>query len=1377
MLILAQTHQSFAQEVLTGQAAANLFGSAEMVRTSNHSSVPSYLKFKQGKELDLDDCMPWMKSSFKLSSSMDFKLINIENDQLGHKHYRYQQTYNGKPVEHAVWMLHSKNGKVYSMNGLIYAQLAQSNAASITEQAAMQKALDHVGANIYKWELPQEEAHLKRETGDETATYYPSGELVNISKHGQHTNGSFRLAYKFNIYAHEPVSRAYIYVDASTGEIIYEDEVFHHVDVTGTAQTAYSGVQTIIADSFGGSYRLRESGRGNGVNTYNMQQGTSYGASVDFTDTDNFWDNVNPQLDEYATDAHWGAEMTYDYFWLEHQRNSIDGNGFALNSYVHYDVNYANAFWDGQRMTYGDGNASWNPLTALDIAGHEVSHGLTTFTAGLVYQDESGALNESFSDIFGTSIENFARPTNWNWLIGEDIGSALRSMSNPGSYGDPDTYFGNNWAPLGGADNGGVHTNSGVQNFWYYLLVTGGTGTNDNGDAYTVNGIGFDNASDIAFRNLTVYLTASSGFADARFYAIQSAIDLFGGCTPEVEATTNAWYAVGVGTPYVSTIISNFDTPITSACAAPATFNFNNLSSNGTSFTWDFGDGNSSTAISPSHTYNNLGQYTVQLIADGGLCGIDTTTFVNYITIDTAVACIVNMPNNGTGTTQTKCDGTLFDSGGASGNYGPDEDAQITISPIGAATVDLNFVLFDVEAGQSGSCNYDYLEVYDGPSAASPLIDTYCNNNIPTTVSSTGASITIVFHSDGGVEDAGYQIDWSCNLPTVPPTADFTADADTTCNGEINFTDLSTDGPSQWLWDFGDGNSSTAQHPTHDYTVNGDYTVVLTATNVNGTDVMTKVNYIHVDLPPAPSGLGDNVCENNSAALTATGSTGSLNWYAAQNGGPILSTGANYNTSQLSTTTSFYVEEQFPGATQNLGPADNTFGGGGFFNGDQHLVFDCVAPVVLKTVKVYANGAGNRTIELRDNAGSVLQSAVVNIPDGEQTITLNFNIPVGVNLQLGTLNGSQQDLYRNNTGPSYPYTIGGGEVTITQASPGLDWYYFFYNWEIESPGCTSERTEVIATVTPQSDATIDPIAPLCLSDGIVALTAADAGGTWSGTGVSGTDFDPAVAGVGTHTIQYDITGMCGDTDQLDVVVSTSYDATINPSSVICLGTGPINLTAIDNGGVWSGTGITNASTGEFDPSVAGIGTHTVTYTISGSCGDTDTEDIIVDEAEDASMEPAGPFCIYEGVQQLMSTTPGGSWTADCGSCIDASTGEFDPSLAGTGAWVITYSIAGNCPSQSTMGIAVSDCAGLEDFVESQFSVFPNPSNGEVSIITDVELWNARIVDLSGKLVYSLLSNSGSAQIDLSNKIAAGTYFVQFEDINKGKTQNIKLVID
>ncbi|MEZ4922955.1 MAG: M4 family metallopeptidase [Crocinitomicaceae bacterium] len=1442
---------SFSQEIFTGPQAESMFPGAQLVRTGQFSKAPSFVKFRPGNELDLDDFQPWVIKNFQLRGNISFNLIGTEHDKLGHKHYRFQQLINGKAIEHSMWILHTQADKIYSMNGLLYPEIQTPTSASISEQTALNNAISHVSANIYKWELAIEEEHLKRETGDPSATYFPNGELVLVSEGGTYQADSYRLAYKFNIYAHQPVSRTYIYVDASTGEIIFEDEVFHTADVPGTAQTAYSGTQTITTDSFSGQFRLRESGRGNGVNTYDMNTGTNYGSAVDFTDTDNNWNNINADMDEYATDAHWGAEMTYDYYWLIHGRNSIDANGFALNSYVHYDNNYANAFWDGQRMTYGDGNGSWSPLTAIDIAGHEITHGLTTFTADLNYSAESGALNESFSDIFGTCIEHYGLPGNWDWLIGEDIGTALRSMSNPNSVGDPDTYFGNNWASLTGGDNGGVHTNSSVQNYWFYLMVVGGSGTNDNSDAYNVTGIDWTDASAIAFRNLTVYLTPTSQFADARFYSIQSAVDLFGGCTPQVETTTNAWYAVGVGLPYNSTVIADMSAPYTTSCSAPFTVDFQNLSNNGTTFEWDFGDGNTSTSVSPSHTYADTGLYTITLIADGGLCGIDTTTWVDYIDVDTSYACIVILPTSGTGPTQTSCDGTLYDSGGPSSNYGGNEDAQITIQPFGASTVTIDFISFAVEAGTSGNCNYDYVRVYDGPTTSDPLIDTYCNNNVPTTITSTGNALTIVFHSDQGLELAGFQIDWSCNMPTSPPTADFSVNTDTTCSGEVVFTDLSTNGPTSWSWDFGDGNTSTSQNPSHDYTSSGDYTVILTATNLNGSDAVTMVDLIHVDLPTPPTGTGDAICENNTASLSATGTGGTLEWFDAQTGGNSLGTGGNYTTPVLSATTSYWVEETVPGPTLSVGPADNTFGGGGNFTGDQHLIFDCTTPVVLKTVRVYANGGGNRIIELRNSSGTVIQTATVNIPDGEQVVTLNFNVPVGTDLQLGIQTGSSPNLYRNNNSASYPYTSGGGEIVINESSPNppnnLTYYYFFYDWQIEVPGCVSEREEVIAAVSAQADATIDPVASLCSNDSPVVLTAADAGGTWSGTGVTGNSFDPSSAGAGSHTVTYTIAGTCGDTDNIIIDVTNNFDATITPVSPLCLGDSPVTLTAVDAGGSWSGTGVSGNT---FDPATAGVGTHTINYTITGSCGDSDNLDIVVsnnfdatidplpsnmcstdapvslnavdaggtwsgngvsgntfdpsmassganvitytiagscgdtdnatisiEETPDATINAAGPFCRYETTYQMTAASTGGTWSADCGTCINSTTGIFDPSASGSGNWTVTYSISGNCPSSDNIIVVVEDCLGLEES-ENGMSIYPNPSNGILIIEMNESIAGQILIqDVSGKNVYSDKFQSNKVQLDFTNEISDGTYFLTITS-NDGEfrtTQKIQII--
>jgi hypothetical protein len=185
-------------------------------------------------------------------------------------------------------------------------------------------------------------------------------------------------------------------------------------------------------------------------------------------------------------------------------------------------------------------------------------------------------MNEGFSDIFGTAIEFYAKGAGGNWLIGENIGAAFRNMSNPNQFSQPDTYLGTFWA-TGTADNGGVHTNSGVLNFWFYLLSAGGSGTNDIGSAYTVTGIGIDEAAAIAYRTNTFYLTASSNYANARTFAIQAATDLYGAGSQEVISTTNAWYAVGIGAAY------------STACGIPTGLTAGSITSSGATLSWTAG--------------------------------------------------------------------------------------------------------------------------------------------------------------------------------------------------------------------------------------------------------------------------------------------------------------------------------------------------------------------------------------------------------------------------------------------------------------------------------------------------------------------------------------------------------------------------------------------------------------------------------------------------------------------------------------------------------------------------------------------------------------------------------------------------------------------
>ncbi|GAB3865783.1 hypothetical protein GCM10028824_05170 [Hymenobacter segetis] len=513
----------------------------------------------------LSQALQVLRQELALTTNDELRPLRTETDELGMVHQRFQQYYRGVKVEHGELSVHARTGRIESLSGeLLRAAAMPAVQPGLSESMALQHALQSVGAKVYQWQVPGEEQALRATTHNAKATYLPKGELVLLPDTRQAlASAPLVLAWKFNIYAHQPVSRALIYVDAQTGQVVLRDAIIKHLNATGTGATRYLGPRAIYADQFGGGYRLRESVHGKGVVTLNCKKSNSYSAAVDFVDNDNSWtaaeyDNAN--FDNAALDAHVGAQTTQDYWTTVHGRDSFDDKGSVLLNYVHYDdvpggAGYENAYWNGTAMTYGDGATTFKPLTAVDVCGHEIGHAVCETTAGLIYQNESGALNEGLSDIWGACVENHLDPSKQIWLIGEDImkaGGALRSMSNPGQYGQPDTYQGTNWqattaSPTSSNDYGGVHNNSGVLNYWFYLVCQGGSGTNDKGTTFNVSGINISKGARITYRAERLYMPASCTYAGARAATMQAAIDLYGLGSAEVTAVAQAWRAVGLG--------------------------------------------------------------------------------------------------------------------------------------------------------------------------------------------------------------------------------------------------------------------------------------------------------------------------------------------------------------------------------------------------------------------------------------------------------------------------------------------------------------------------------------------------------------------------------------------------------------------------------------------------------------------------------------------------------------------------------------------------------------------------------------------------------------------------------------------------------------
>ena len=296
-----------AQNVLAQQDGFDVVRKDELGR-------PLHVLITENTNITIDQLPQTLKKFYGLSSEFSFREISSYEDALGKTHVKFQLLKNGVEIKAAQIIAHGENGKTLSFNGHIYAEHA-SGSVTISEETALEFALSHLNATQYHWQDTGMERMIKLWKGDSKATYYPEAKLIYIPQNLDFSTSEFYLCYGFEINSLEPVGRSNVFVDASSGRIIATENLMHTGDSKGTANTRYRGVKPIVSDSINPNlFRLRESGRGDGIETYNMQNGTSYGGSVDFYDSDNYWNNYNSSQDEIAGDAHYGAEMTYDYY-------------------------------------------------------------------------------------------------------------------------------------------------------------------------------------------------------------------------------------------------------------------------------------------------------------------------------------------------------------------------------------------------------------------------------------------------------------------------------------------------------------------------------------------------------------------------------------------------------------------------------------------------------------------------------------------------------------------------------------------------------------------------------------------------------------------------------------------------------------------------------------------------------------------------------------------------------------------------------------------------------------------------------------------------------------------------------------------------------
>ena len=463
----------------------------------------------------------------------EFKQVSYSKDDLGMKHLRYQQMYKGIEVWGCDIYVHlNGDNSLSSFNGRYLPTPSRLNdiTSSITKEQAIQVTKDHLSSPQTEWQVLETKLVI----------YHAQDKVAHLTWLVDIADGF--------------LNHWFYFIDAHRGAFLGRvTRTYYDGPATGSGIDLHNQTRTLNLYQVGSTYYMINASKpmfNSSASTMpNDPVGVIWTLTAQNTENQLYQvtsTNVNSWTDKATVSASYYAGIIYDYYKNVHSRNSIDGNGMNVPFIVHYKTNYNNAFWNGQAMIFGDGDGTnfSNIVGALDVSAHELTHGVTQHTANLIYQLQPGALNESFSDVFGTMVEFYVEGAGGDWLCGEDVftpgtpGDALRDMEDPASshvpagYKQPTKMSEYQDSPnTQEGDWGGVHVNSGIPNRACFLVA---------------DSVGRTKTERIYYRALTNYLTQNSQFIDARLALCKSAADLYGADGAEERAVRHAFDVVEV---------------------------------------------------------------------------------------------------------------------------------------------------------------------------------------------------------------------------------------------------------------------------------------------------------------------------------------------------------------------------------------------------------------------------------------------------------------------------------------------------------------------------------------------------------------------------------------------------------------------------------------------------------------------------------------------------------------------------------------------------------------------------------------------------------------------------------------------------------------